>query len=96
MLPKALAPKEVDEILSYSTKYSRLGNYLLRRDTALLELLYAAAMRESELTGARLEDFNFEERYLIVRGKGTRSELFRSELGSAGHPVLPAHAPNAA
>src|SRR6202022_618176 len=42
------------------------------RDLAIFELLYGCGLRISELVGLDLEDFDFSERWVRVRGKGRK------------------------
>jgi integrase/recombinase XerC len=49
-----------------------VGDALLKRDAALLELLYATGMRISELAGLTLDRVDVERRRLRVTGKGNK------------------------
>ena len=45
------------------------------RDTAVLETIYSCGLRISELCGLRVEDVNFLEQVVRVRGKGKKERL---------------------
>jgi integrase/recombinase XerC len=42
------------------------------RDLAIFEMLYGCGLRISELVGLNLDDFDFNERWIRVRGKGKK------------------------
>ena len=42
------------------------------RDLAIFEMLYGCGLRVSELEGLNLDDFDFHERWVRVRGKGKK------------------------
>jgi integrase/recombinase XerD len=80
VLPKSLARDEVEATLqarssSASRSDSRDATALAMRDRAMLELLYAGALRVSELTTAALEDLKLESGYMLVRGKGDKERI---------------------
>src|ERR1700733_1399041 len=51
------------------------GRLMIRRDRAILELLYASGLRVSELTGLNLDDLDRRELMLRVRGKGRKERI---------------------
>ena len=57
----------------------------MQRDTAILELLYSTGMRVSELVSRNVDDLDFAEEVLRVRGKGKKERIV-----PVGRPALEA------
>ena len=64
---------------------------LVRRDRAILELLYASGLRVSELTGLNLADMDRKEQMLRVRGKGNKERIV--PYGGKAEQALAAYQP---
>lgn len=76
-LPRFLYQKEIEELLALPP-FTPFG----LRDRAIMELLYGAGIRVSELTGLDLEDLDPDRGYLMVFGKGGKERLV--PLGKKG------------
>jgi len=104
VLPKSLARDEVEStlaspaaLLANGHRNSKDAAALAARDRAMLELLYAGALRVSEMVNATLEDLKLESGYMLVRGKGDKERIVPlgkpaqdalSEYLAQGRPVL--------
>jgi integrase/recombinase XerC len=75
-LPHFLNTRELGKLLSAPPKSEPMG----LRDRAILETLYSAGLRVSELVGINLDDLDLPEGLVRVRGKGKRERL--APLGS--------------
>ena len=80
-LPRFLYPKEIEELLALPP-FTPFG----LRDRAIMELLYGAGIRVSELTGLDLADLDPDRGYLMVFGKGGKERLV--PLGKMGCRAL--------
>ena len=65
-LPVAPKPAEVDSLLEALCRDGPLG----LRNRALFELVYSAGLRSAEAVGLDLQDVDFEQELVHVRGKG--------------------------
>lgn len=75
-LPHFLTGSEIGKLLSAPPKTDSMGY----RDRAILETMYSAGLRVSELVGINLDDLDLEDGLVRVRGKGKKERL--SPLGS--------------
>jgi len=78
-LPKALSVDEVFRLLGSPDRTTTLG----RRDSALLEFMYATGARVTETVGLDLEAVDLVERTAIVTGKGSHQRV----VPVGGHAV---------
>lgn len=70
-LPDVLSVDEVSRLLESPDVDKPLGS----RDSAMLELLYAAGLRVSELVNLKLQDINLEAGFVRVLGKGSKERV---------------------
>ncbi len=77
VLPKSLAPEEVETMLRAKTSPGRGKNSeaLAGRNRAMLEVFYAGALRVSEIVSLKLEDVKLDMGYVLVRGKGDKERI---------------------
>src|SRR5437016_7954548 len=87
VLPKSLAREEMDTMLQPRRSSNRkLDDAIAVRDRAMLEMLYAGALRVSEITGVKLEDLKLDLGYVLVRGKGDKERIV--PLGRSAQQAL--------
>jgi integrase/recombinase XerD len=84
-LPKFLTVKEVESLLAVPD----VGEPRGIRDRAMLEVLYGAGLRVSELVGLKPADISLEEGFLICRGKGGKERIV--PLGSSACAAVRAY-----
>ena len=70
-LPHFLSEKDLARLLATPAADKPLGI----RDRSILETLYSAGLRVSELTGLNLDDIDLDNGLATVRGKGKRERL---------------------
>lgn len=88
VLPKSLAVAEVNAMMERAALEADHpdANAVALRDRAILELLYAAGLRVSELTGLNVADLSLDAGRALLRGKGDKERIV--PLGRASVEAL--------
>jgi len=70
-LPKYLTIEEIDNLIS-AINLSKPEEY---RNKAIIELIYSAGLRVSELINLKLSDINLSEGFIKISGKGEKERI---------------------
>lgn len=70
-LPKVLSVEQIDALLGCIDTKTLSG----KRDDALFELIYSCGLRISEACSLKLANVHFEEKLILVLGKGDKERL---------------------
>lgn len=71
-LPKAIA---FDDVMAIFEAAGAPGTVLALRDRAMLEMLYGAGARISEVVGLDVDDVDLESQTVLLRGKGGKERI---------------------
>ncbi len=82
-LPHVLSVKEISLLMEAPDITTPRG----ARDRAMLELLYAAGLRVSELLHVKIRDLNLESGFVRVMGKGSKERI----IPIGGHAIAQAN-----
>lgn len=74
-LPAVGTAASLAEVLQHAAERAETGDPVALRDHAVLELLYGAAVRVSELCGLREGDIDLDRRTVRVVGKGDKERV---------------------
>ncbi len=74
-LPKVATAATMADVLQSLRTVAEEGDPITLRDSAILELLYASALRVSELCGIDIDDFDIHRRTVRVLGKGSKERI---------------------
>ncbi|MGH1522957.1 tyrosine recombinase XerC [Leifsonia sp. L25] len=74
-LPRVISRPQMDALLDVLSARAEDGDPGAIRDVAVIELLYAAGIRVSELTGLDVDDVDVERLTLRVVGKGNKERV---------------------
>jgi len=90
-LPRIMTEEETNNLLDRIAEAVPASEPMLKRDRAILELLYASGLRVSELAGLDLRSVNFGDKLVLVRGKGRKERMV--PFGRKASDALEAYLP---
>jgi integrase/recombinase XerC len=85
-LPRVITRAQMDEIIGSLAAAAADGDPLPMRDLAIVELLYASALRVSELVGLDVDDLDLDRLTVRVIGKGSKERVV--PFGVPAHSAL--------
>jgi integrase/recombinase XerC len=85
-LPRVLSREAMDGVFDSLVARSHEGEPVALRDLAIVELLYASALRVSELVGIDTADLDLDRRTVRVMGKGSKERVV--PFGQPAHLAL--------
>ena len=88
-LPRVLTRHHMEEIFRSLQTHADIGDPVASRDLAIIEVLYASALRVSELVGLDLQGVDLDGRTLRVIGKGNKERMV--PLGTPAATALGAY-----
>lgn len=74
-LPRVLTRQQVEGILDSLVAFAATGDPVAQRNVAMVELLYASALRVSELVGLDVDQIDREHFTVRVMGKGSKERV---------------------
>lgn len=74
-LPRVLSRGQMNGIFANLEALAAAGDLMAVRNLAIVELLYGAALRVSEVVGLDLGDIDLERQTLLVTGKGSKQRV---------------------
>lgn len=66
-IPRPLGEKKIQKLIAAAQS---------ARDKAIIELMYATGCRAGEIVGMKIEDIDFNQLSIIVKGKGSERRVF--------------------
>ncbi|CAN7303041.1 tyrosine recombinase XerC [Microbacterium sp. LjRoot45] len=88
-LPKVATAATMADVLQRLRDAAEEGDPIILRDSAILELLYASALRVSELCGIDIDDLDMHRQTVRVLGKGNKERI--SPYGAPAQAALDAY-----
>jgi integrase/recombinase XerC len=90
-VPRIMTEEQTNSLLDRLAEAAPQGEPLLKRDRAILELLYASGLRVSELAGLDIRTVNLGDKLVLVRGKGRKERIvpFGRKAAAAIEEYLP-------